>query len=137
MSVMIDVDYDGNLHCALTHGPSKAKLDTDAPLDNRGRGSSFSPTDLVAAALASCALTTMAIKAEDAEISFTKATAKVCKTMTQVAPRRIAALKVDIALPQGCDDKAQDFLQKAACGCPVALSLAAEVDVSFSFSILQ
>ena len=49
--VRVDVEYTGNLHCDATHGPSKSKLATDAPTDNKGRGEAFSPTDLVATAL--------------------------------------------------------------------------------------
>ena len=61
MAVRMSVDYRGELHCELEHEPSKSRIETDAPLDNAGRGSAFSPTDLVGAALASCAITTMAI----------------------------------------------------------------------------
>ena len=62
--VKISIDYTGQLHCDVSHGPSGAVIQTDAPADNQGKGAAFSPTDLVAAALGSCIATTMAIVAE-------------------------------------------------------------------------
>jgi putative redox protein len=62
--VKVDVEYTGDLHCDATHGPSKSKLATDAPTDNKGKGEAFSPTDLVATALGTCISTTMGLKAE-------------------------------------------------------------------------
>ena len=61
--VTIDVIYRGELRCTATHGPSRSELVTDAPLDNQGKGEAFSPTDLVATAIGTCLLTTMAIAA--------------------------------------------------------------------------
>ena len=55
--VEINVRYQGELRCQAEHGPSKTTLLTDAPVDNHGKGESFSPTDLVATALPSCLMT--------------------------------------------------------------------------------
>ena len=44
--VSISIQYQGDLHCQAIHGPSHAELSTDAPIDNNGKGNSFSPTDL-------------------------------------------------------------------------------------------
>ena len=52
--VEVRMTYDGDLHCTATHGPSRATLATDAPVDNMGKGESFSPTDLVGTALGTC-----------------------------------------------------------------------------------
>src|SRR5690349_3800793 len=100
MSVEITGRYTGKLGTELTHGPSGALLRTAAPLDNQGDGSSFSPTDLVAAALASCIVTTMAIVAEREGISFRDATFRVEKHMI-AQPRRIGALPVVVHMPAG------------------------------------
>src|SRR5262249_62155069 len=100
MAVEITGTYTGNLKMELTHGPSGAKLKTAAPVDNKGDGSSFSPTDLVAAALGCCIVTTMAVVAEREGIDFTTASFRVEKHM-QSDPRRIAPLPVEIHMPRG------------------------------------
>jgi len=87
--VNIQVEYQGDLHCKATHGPSGAELSTDAPKDNQGRGESFSPTDLVATALGACMLTIMGIAARTLNIEFAGATAAVEKEMTAAPPRTI------------------------------------------------
>jgi uncharacterized OsmC-like protein len=66
--VEIQVEYQGEKHCALMHGPSRSHIETDAPKDNQGKGESFSPTDLMGAALGSCMLTIMAMKAEKTDM---------------------------------------------------------------------
>ena len=63
--VRIDIQYEGDLHCSAVHGPSGRTLDTDAPVDNHGRGSSFSPTDLLATSLGCCMATVMGILANE------------------------------------------------------------------------
>ena len=62
--VTIQVLYQGDLSTQATHGPSKRQLLTDAPVDNQGKGASFSPTDLTATSLGTCMLTTMGIVAK-------------------------------------------------------------------------
>ncbi len=68
--VNISIKYTGHLHCDAEHGPSHAKLATDAPTDNKGKGEAFSPTDLIATALGTCISTTMGIKAEELGVSL-------------------------------------------------------------------
>src|ERR1700730_13775933 len=87
--VNISVKYTGDLHCDATHGPSKSKIPTDAPTDNKGKGAAFSPTDLVATALGTCISTTMGIKAETLGVDLRGMTASVQKEMSKDAPRRI------------------------------------------------
>src|ERR1039457_4271827 len=89
--VNIQVEYQGDLHCKATHGPSGAELSTDAPKDNQGRGESFSPTDLVATALGTCMLTIMGIMARTLNIDIVGTTATVEKEMTTTPPRMIAS----------------------------------------------
>ncbi len=124
--VSILIEYQGDKHCRLTHGPSGTRIETDAPQDNGGRGESFSPTDLVAAALASCALTTMALIAEREGISFGPARAEVQKEMTS-SPRRIAALPLTFHMPAGLSAAERQRMEEIARSCPVDRSLHPEV----------
>src|SRR6266536_1292306 len=89
--VKVDVTYTGELHCDAEHGPSQSKISTDAPTDNKGKGEAFSPTDLVATALATCMSTTMGIKAQELGVDLRGMTVSVQKEMSNDAPRRIVA----------------------------------------------
>ena len=133
MGVEQEITYTGGLHCEVVHGPSGAALETDAPLDNQGRGEAFSPTDLVASALASCALTTMAIKAPASGIRFGAASGRITKVMSTTSPRRIARLSLDIQMPTGLKPEERRRLEEIGRTCPVALSLADTVVVAFAF----
>src|SRR3954463_12741311 len=97
--VEIEVNYTGDLHCEATHGPSGTSLSTDAPTDNRGRGESFSPTDLVATALGTCMSTTMGIAAKDHGLDLSGLKVRVEKHMSKDAPRRIVALPSEVHIP--------------------------------------
>lgn len=119
--------YEGQLRCQSSHGPSGSQLETDAPTDNQGKGENFSPTDLVATALNTCILTIMGILAERHGWDLSGCTARVEKTMTSEAPRKIALLEVWIELPPQLDAKARKILEKAGENCPVKLSLEGSV----------
>jgi uncharacterized OsmC-like protein len=120
------------LSCLLTHGPSGAVLTTVPPRDNGGTGASFSPTDLVGAALASCALSTMALAAQRERLSWGDARAAVEKRMTP-PPRRIGELVVVIDMPREVQPEQRARLEEAARTCPVARSLHPDVKVPMEF----
>jgi putative redox protein len=132
--VTIELEYQGDLHCKAVHEPSGIELSTDAPKDNQGRGESFSPTDLVATALASCILTTMAIAARIQNLDIAGATATVQKDMTTSAPRRIASLAVKINVPSALSAQDQLKLERAAHTCPVHKSLHPDVKSPIEFT---
>jgi putative redox protein len=132
--VNIQVEYQGDLHCKATHGPSGAELSTDAPKDNQGRGESFSPTDLVATALGTCMLTIMGIAARTLNIDITGATATVGKEMTVTPPRRIQRLAVRIHVPQAPSPVDREKLERAAHTCPVHKSLHPAVEIPIEFT---
>src|SRR6187431_19879 len=111
MSVRIDFDYNGQLRCTAIHAPSRTQLITDAPADNMGRGESFSPTDLVATALGSCMLTTMAIYAERHGLDLRGANATVEKEMIADPLRRIAKLTTTLTLPLAADHPQRPALE--------------------------
>ena len=122
------ITYQNNLRTAAVHLRSGNEILTDAPLDNRGKGEAFSPTDLLATSLGSCILTIMGIKAADKEIDMTGATAEVNKIMGS-NPRRIARLEITIQMPDNqYTEKEKKILEAAAHGCPVGKSLHPDLD---------
>ena len=132
--VNIQVEYQGELHCKATHGPSGAELITDAPKDNQGRGESFSPTDLVATALSACMLTIMGIAARTQNIDISGATASLEKEMTATPPRRIERLTVKIHVPLSPSPANKERLERAAHTCPVHKSLHPDVQIPIEFT---
>lgn len=123
-----EVTYKGNLRTEAIHIRSSNMMQTDAPVDNRGKGESFSPTDLVAVAHASCILTIMGIKAMDNDIDMEGAKASTLKTMAS-NPRRVARLEVTIEMPaKSFSDREKNILEKAAYHCPVKNSLSDELE---------
>ena len=135
--VEIEVLYEGGLHCVATHGPSGATLTTDAPVDNQGRGESFSPTDLVATALGTCFLTIMGIVAERGKLDLAGTRVHVTKEMLTAPVRRIGKLTVCVTVPA---DKAarlsaadRSKLEAAAKHCPVHQSLHPEIEIPVEF----
>jgi putative redox protein len=133
MSVQIDVTYEGALRCRATHGPSGMTLLSDAPVDNCGKGESFSPTDLVATALGNCMLTVMGIFAERHQLDLTGATARVLKEMSATAPRRIVKLTCEVNVPLPGDHPLREALERAALTCPVHQSLHPEMEKPIQF----
>lgn len=121
--IPIKITYEGDLHCAAVHGPSGATLATDAPTDNKGKGDSFSPTDLVATALGTCMLTVMGIAARTHAIDISGTTATVEKDMANSSPRRIARLGVQIHVPHDLSADNKRRLEAAAHTCPVHKSI--------------
>ncbi len=132
--VEINVAYEGQLHCQATHGPSSRALATDAPRDNMGKGESFSPTDLVATALATCMLTTMGIVAQRHNIDISGAAAKVVKEMISQPSRRVGKLTVKLDLPVRLSEEDRQRLENAALTCPVAKSLHPDVQMPVVFN---
>jgi putative redox protein len=130
----IDSRYSGQLRCHSQHGPSGSTVETDAPTDNQGKGERFSPTDLVATALSTCMLTIMGIVAERHGLDLKGTSARVEKTMTSEAPRRIAQLTMWVQLPAGLEPQQRALLQRAAENCPVKLSLEGCVPMELHWS---
>ncbi len=126
--VSISVKYTGDLHCDAVHGPSNAKIATDAPTDNKGKGEEFSPTDLVATALATCMSTTMGIKAQELGVDLRGMTVSVQKEMSRDAPRRIAGLPSEVHIPLPKNSPHREVLEQTALNCPVHKSLPVEIN---------
>lgn len=122
------------LRTEVLHVRSGQRFLTDAPVDNQGRGEAISPTDLLAAALAACAITTMEIKAREQGIALSGMEAAVVKHMAS-GPRRVAKVEVRMRI-DGAGLRMEDraFIEQVAHNCPVALSLGPDVEKAFTFT---
>lgn len=131
------VTYNDNLRTIATHLKSGSELITDAPTDNNGKGEKFSPTDLVATALASCMLTIMGIAAETHNIDMTDTSCDVEKVMVS-NPRRISEINIKMTFPKNKQytDKEKKILEHAANTCPVHYSLHPDIkkDIAFIYA---
>ncbi|MBK7435114.1 MAG: OsmC family protein [Chitinophagaceae bacterium] len=116
--------YQGHYRCECTHLQSGTVIETDAPTDNRGKGERFSPTDTVCVALATCVVTSMALKAGDMGIDLGGTRIAVTKHMLS-DPRRIGKIEVSLSIPASAkaDEKDRIILQRTGDHCPVAKSL--------------
>lgn len=132
--VEISVVYRGELRCEASHGPSGTVLSTDAPVDNQGKGESFSPTDLVATALGTCMLTIMGIVARRHDLDLEGTTVTVTKEMVNEPVRRIGRLPVTIRLPEHVTDEQRKLLERAALTCPVHKSLHPDIEIPVDLS---
>ena len=130
----INTTYTGQLRTQSEHGPSGSELTTDAPVDNQGKGESFSPTDLIATALGSCILTIMGIVARRHDWKIEGARAEVHKVMDTGPVRRIQKLEVTLRIPgDGLEEPARHALRKAAESCPVHATLGENVEMPIEF----
>lgn len=133
MAVEISAKYTGNKKCELRHQEG-ALLRTDAPKEIGGEASAFSPTDLMAASLTSCILTTMAMWAERNGFKIDGATARVEKHMTQPpAQRKVARLPVVVTLPSSVPADMREKLQHVGDTCPVKMSLPESVEAPVEY----
>ena len=139
----ISATYLGDLRVECTHNQSGTKIITDAPVDNHGKGEAFSPTDLCATALGTCAMTIIGIygKMHDVDglycrnhgVDVTGAKMEITKTMV-TEPRRIGRVEVVFIMPdRPYSQKEKTVIERAAQTCPVHLSLHPDVDQIFSF----
>ena len=127
--------YKNNLRTEAQHIASGQKIITDAPLDNNGKGEAFSPTDLVATALASCMITIMAIAAEKNGINISETSASVKKIMG-TNPRTISDVVIDIKMSKDLALKDRKRLEKAALACPVHKSLHPDMNKEITYSYI-
>jgi uncharacterized OsmC-like protein len=130
--VKMEVASERGFRMMLTHGPSGVTLLTDAPKDNGGEASSFSPTDLLAVSLVTCMTTTMALAASREQTPWGPVRATLEKRMT-AAPRKVGEVVVELAMPKELPADKRAHYESVAHGCPVARSLHPDVKVSLTF----
>ena len=127
------ITYTGNLRCVAHHIQSGTIMESDAPTDNRGKGEKFSPTDLLCVSLATCMLTTMAIKAGTLQVDMSNAKAVVTKHMLS-DPRRVGKIEVAVNLPANGSEADRKILEQTGDNCPVIKSIHPEIELVISYS---
>ena len=129
------VIYVGELRTVATHLQSGTTIETDAPVDNQGKGERFSPTDMVAASLAACMATTMGIKTKDMPLNLEGMKISVQKIM-KAEPRRIGGIDVTFEWPPSfrADEKQRLILERIAHTCPVMESIHPDIEVKVEFN---
>jgi len=127
--------YKNNLRTEAKHTASGQVILTDAPIDNNGKGEAFSPTDLIATALASCMITIIAIAAEKNSIDVSKTSANVKKIMGS-NPRTISDIVVEVKMSKKLPQKDRARLEKAALACPVHKSLHPDMKKEITFTYI-
>lgn len=132
MGVIITGKYLGDKKCELRHEDSGVVIRTDAPKDNQGEGSSFSPTDLFAASLGGCITTILGIVAWRDNVSLEGTHFRVEKEMS-ASPRRVGSLKVEIHLPKAIPSDYRKKLENAGGTCPVHHSLHPDIVVEVAY----
>jgi putative redox protein len=131
--VQQNIRYLGELRCEAIHGPSSVHLITDAPTDNQGKGESFSPTDLVVTALATCIITTAGIIAQREHVNLEGTKIYAEKHMSTDSPRRIVKVVLDFDMPKSIPLNFRTKLKATAASCPVKQSMHPDVEVDMSF----
>jgi putative redox protein len=128
------VIYEGNLRTVCEHLRSGTRIETDAPVDNNGRGERFSPTDLVATALGTCMLTIMGMRARELQVDLTGVKIEVEKIMKS-DPRRIGGINLTFHFPDTLEitQKQEKILKLAAETCPVIYSIHPEIEVNLQW----
>jgi putative redox protein len=129
------IEYKGDLRCECTHLQSGTVIETDAPTDNRGKGERFSPTDTLCVSLATCIITTMALKANDMGINLAGTAADVTKHMIP-EPRRIGKIDIVVQFSHqlNLEDKDKTILERVGNNCPVAKSLHPDLEVNIEYN---
>jgi Predicted redox protein, regulator of disulfide bond formation len=126
--------YQGDLRCSATHLQSGTVIETDAPTDNRGKGEKFSPTDTLCVSLATCLITTMALKARDIHVELKDTKIDVLKYMLK-DPRRIGQIDVTVHFPDvQLNDEQRSMLETAGNNCPVAKSLHPDLKMNIQYN---
>jgi len=129
------VEYNGDLRTTCTHLKSGNDFETDAPLDNNGKGERFSPTDLLATSLGTCMLTVMGIKARTMGFDLNDMKIDVLKIMKS-DPRRVGGINLTFHIPEtlaSLDEKTKAILINTAETCPVIKSIHPDIEVNIDW----
>lgn len=131
-SMTSSVEYKGDLRTVCTHLRSSNNFETDAPVDNNGKGERFSPTDLLATSLGTCMVTVMGIKARTMGFDLNGIKIDVEKIMKS-DPRRVGGINLFFHIPdelKTIDEKEKQILKNTGNTCPVMKSLHPDIEVN-------
>jgi uncharacterized OsmC-like protein len=132
-----ETTYIGELRTKVVHGRNDEEITTDAPVDNKGKGEYFSPTDMVSSALCSCIFTIMGIKARENGFSIDGATAKTTKVMRN-DPRRIKEIRIEYDFTgHEFTDEQKDLLRDLVHASPVPRSLHPEIKQNVQLKFVE
>jgi putative redox protein len=129
------VVYNGELRVTCTHLKSGSSFETDAPVDNHGKGERFSPTDLLATSLATCMVTVMGIKARTMGFDLNDIKVEVLKIMKS-DPRRVGGIELTFHIPdnlKAIDEKTKSILKYTGETCPVMKSIHPDIEVKIDW----
>jgi len=129
MGVIISGTLTSPTSTQLVHQSSGAIMTTQAPVDNGGDGSSFSPTDLCAASLGACVLTIIGMYAQKRGIALAGAGFQLEKIMSTEGIRKIKEIHLTVNLQTSCTEEEFELLVRAGKTCPVKKSLGAEINI--------
>lgn len=131
------VVYNGELRTTCTHLRSGSFFETDAPVDNNGKGERFSPTDLMATSLATCMITVMGIKARTMGFDLNDVKIEVLKIM-KADPRRVGGIELTFHIPDALkdiDEKTKAILRNTGNTCPVQFSIHPDIEVKVDWGV--
>jgi len=132
-----EVFYQGNLRCKAEHIQSGTTILTDAPVDNQGKGESFSPTDLLAIALGTCMATVMGIEANNLKVNLSGTQLHINKVMG-ISPRRVVEIKIDVTIPdENFTENQKNKLIEIGVNCPVAKSIHPDIYQNIEFNFVK
>ena len=122
--------------CEITHQLSGETILTDLPSVYGGEARSFSSTDLVAAAVGSCIMSSMEPVIDRENLNAKQFEIEVEKRVSQ-SPRMISDLIIKINCPRVLSEKSLNKIKRAAETCPVKRSLSNDINISLNFNLVN
>lgn len=128
------ITYNGGLRTTSVHERSGNEIITDAPIDNKGKGEAFSPTDLLATSLGNCMLTIVGIAAAEHGFNIDGTTCEITKIMAE-GPRRVSEIIANFQFAENSySDKDKLIIERSANTCPVFYSLHPDIKKTITFN---
>lgn len=122
------VEYLGNLQCKATHSDTGISFITDAANDKNG----ISPTDLLAASLATCTASMIAFGAEKRGLSVAGMQVVATREMN-MKEHKVSKIKLEITFQNPLSEENKKLFMQIAKTCPVKKALNEEVDIEVVF----